>query len=181
MQHQGDTPRNQMQCAFDVRFFSQNVRGINDAFKRKKVFNNFNDKADIIFVQESHSTRKVQATWDADWSGDIRYSHGTSASCGCMIMFKESLDREIIDTKADENGRYLMVKCLIQGQKMFLVNVYGPNKENEHAIFLNDLTETVKNFYDEDFYHVIFGGDWNFIENLSLDKKGGTQKIWESQ
>ena len=179
MQHQGDTPRNQVQCAFDVRFFSQNVRGINDAFKRKKVFNNFNDKADIIFVQESHSTSKLQAKWDADWTGDIRYSHGTSASCGCMIMFKASVDREIIDTKADENGRYLMVKCLIQGQKMFLVNVYGPNKENEHAMFLNDLTESVKNFYDEDFYHVIFGGDWNFIENLSLDKKGGMQKTWE--
>ena len=62
---------------------------------------------------------------------------------------------------------------------MFLINVYAPNKENEHEAFLSDLITTIKSFYDEDFYHIVAGGDWNFVENISLDKKGGKNRLWE--
>ena len=179
MQRSGEKILSQQQCVFDVKFLSQNVRGINDSLKRQKIFNNFKEKADIIFVQESHSTKKVEDSWNSNWNGKIAYSHGTSASRGCMVLFKDSLDYKIIDTMRDEQGRYIMVKCLIQGQKMFLVNVYGPNKENEHHVFLNELFEAVKNFHDDDFYHVVLGGDWNFVENINLDKKGGIPRVWQ--
>ena len=94
-------------------------------------------------------------------------------------MFKGSLDYKIIDSKSDEQGRYILMKCEIQGQKMFLINVYGPNTENEHHVFLSELIESTKHFCDEDFYHIVSGGDWNFVENINLDKKGGIQKVWE--
>ena len=168
-QQQGDNIRKRQEpCVFDIKFLSQNVRGLNDSFKRKKVFNNFKDKADIVFVQESHSTLNTEKIWKADWAGDIKYSHGTSAARGCMIMVKDSIDHSIDDCKVDQMGRYTMIKCNIQGQKMFLLNVYGPNNENEHNAFLGELSVSVKDFYDDDYYHMVFAGDWNFIENLSL-------------
>ena len=54
-----------------------------------------------------------------------------------MIMFKDTLEYEVIDTKSDVMGRYVMVKCIVQGQKMFLVNVYAPNREKEHGDFFD--------------------------------------------
>ena len=163
---------------FDARFYSQNVRGLNIKLKRQKVFMNFENKADIIFVQESHSTKKIETEWDEMWDGDIVYSHGTSASRGCMIMFKRTVDHVIVDSKRDKNGRYVFVKCNVQGQKMFLANVYAPNKENEHKGFLKELIDNAKAYYEDDYRHIVFGGDWNFIENLK-DKKGGVQQLWQ--
>ena len=184
--HVGDIGRQQTpldarnnNIIYDVKFLSQNVKGLGDDFKRRKVFNNFKDKANVIFVQESHSTVETKAKWNKMWNGTIKYSHGTSASRGCMIMFKDTLEYEVIDTKSDVMGRYVMVKCIVQGQKMFLVNVYAPNREKEHSDFLIKLIEDTKAFYDEEFYHIVFGGDWNFVDNLEKDKKGGIRKLWD--
>ena len=164
----------------DTQFLTQNVRGLNNSLKRNKIFNNFKKKADIIFVQESHSTREVEDRWRSMWGGKIEFSHGTSASRGCMILFKNDLELTISETKNDENGRYIFVKCIIQGQKFLLINVYGPNKEQEHKQFLTELYADACDFYEDDYYHIIVGGDWNFIENLDMDKKGGVQKLWEN-
>ena len=164
--------------SFDAKFYSQNVRGLNDEFKRRKVLNNFKDKADIIFVQESHTTKKSENEYEAMWAGKIHFSHGTSASRGCAILFKNTLDHSVVDKKADPNGRYLLVKCIVQGHKMFFINVYAPNNENEHEIFLKELHTAITDFYDDDFYHVVAGGDWNFVEDIEKDKKGGIKKLW---
>ena len=177
--HVGDRQQSCDSLVFDARFYTQNARGLNEKMKRKKVFNNFKDKADVIFVQESHSTSEKAGEWDADWEGNILYSHGTSASRGCMIMFKSSLDHLVTAHVADEHGRYILAKCEIRNQKMFLINVYAPNKEKEHEAFLLDLFNSIKAFYDDEYYHVVAGGDWNFVENVSLDKKGGQNRVWE--
>ena len=56
-----DPEKNNDLC--DTRFLTQNCRGLNNSLKRNKVFNNFKDKADIIFVQESHSTKATEVSW----------------------------------------------------------------------------------------------------------------------
>ena len=164
---------------FDAKFYSQNVRGLNDEFKRRKVLNNFKDKADVIFIQESHTTKKTEREFEAIWDGDIRFSHGTTASRGCAIFFKGTLDLSVVDHKADPNGRFQFVKCIMQGHKMFLINVYAPNNENEHESFLKELNAAISDYYDDDFYHVVAGGDWNFVEDVEKDKKGGIKRLWE--
>ena len=77
-------------CGFDVKICTQNVRGLNNSLKRTKVFNRFKTKADVIFVQESHSTKIVERDWKSQWGGEILFSHGTSAARGCMIMFNNT-------------------------------------------------------------------------------------------
>ena len=57
--------------------------------------------------------------------------------------------------------------------------MYAPNKEKDHELYLNKLNEVIAEFYDDDFNHVIAGGDWNFVVNIEKDKKGGVKKVWE--
>ena len=144
-------------CGFDVKICTQNVRGLNNSLKRTKVFNRFKTKADVMFVQESHSTKIVERDWKSQWGGEILFSHGTSAARGCMIMFKNTLEFSINDSKTDENGRFMFVKCTIQGKKFLLINVYGPNREQEHKNFLYEMHDAASEFYDDDYYHVKSG------------------------
>ena len=161
----------------DTRFLTQNCRGLNNLLKRNKVFNNFKNKADIIFVQESHSTKAIEASWKKMWGGEIIFSHGTSASRGCMILFKACVDVVIHEKREDPCGRYIFLKCTINGKKMFLINVYAPNTETEHFSFMENFFNTASDFHDDEFFNVVAGGDWNFIEDLEKDKKGGLNKL----
>ena len=92
------------------------------------------------------------------------------------ILFKGTLGYSIVDYKDDPSGRFLMVKCKIQGHNIFLINVYEPNIEKEHESFLKELHDELVSFYDDELYQVVAGGDWNFVEDLDMDKKGGDQK-----
>ena len=59
---------------------------------------------------------------------------------GCMILFSDQLEYKIISSRPDDNGRFLMVKCEIQDTKFFLMNVYAPNDETEHAAYWQTYT-----------------------------------------
>ena len=80
-----------------------------------------------------------------------------------MIMFKSALDHAVTAHVADEHGRYILAKCEIQNQKMFLINVYAPNKEKEHEAFLCDLINSIKAFHVDEYFHVVAGGEWNLV------------------
>ena len=36
----------------------------------------------VLFLQETHSSSKVEQKWKEDFKGPILFSHGTSNSCG---------------------------------------------------------------------------------------------------
>ena len=46
-----------------------------------------NQKFDIAFLQETHSSKSVEEIWKAEWGRKIYYSHGTTHSKGVMILF----------------------------------------------------------------------------------------------
>jgi exonuclease III len=52
-----------------------------------------------------------------------------------------------------------------------LINVYGPN--NECPEFFRNLDRKLDNFVCD---NIIFGGDFNCVMNLSIDKKGGRNR-----
>ena len=95
-----------------------------------------------------------------------------------MIMISSTLEHNIVDSIRDENGRFLLVKCEIEGEKLFLINVYGPNVEREHEAFMRELYEKITAFYDDDYRYVVSEGDWNFTDNLTIDRAGGNPKLW---
>ena len=157
--------------ALDFKLVAQNVRGLNDKEKRNTIFNFMRSKGSVSFLQETHSNRLIEQSWRDEWGGGSAiFSHGTSASRGCMILIDSILEHKIIDFKADEDGRYILAKSEIQGVKFFLMNVYAPNDRNEHGDFLEKLLNEIISFYDEDYYHIIQEGDWNHTPDNDMDR-----------
>ena len=97
-----------------------------------------------------------------------------------MIFFSNTLEIEIKEQIRDTNGRFLLLKCIIQGTKIILFNVYAPNNEKDHKNFLYEIKEKLE-FLDTDEYDYLIGaGDWNFTIEKN-DRPGGNYnyKTWQ--
>ena len=103
------------------KILSCNVNGLGTSSKRRKLFEYVIKKADIILIQESHSTSDTVNIWRQEWKecggGDnIFFSHGTSKSKGVVILVNSSLDFIREKVISDDQGRILIVKGCIQGK-----------------------------------------------------------------
>ena len=100
-----------MAVPYKLSFCSLNVRGLNQARKRRQIYrwlHNYN--FDIIFLQETYSSKNTEDVWKAEWGGKIHFSHWTTHSKGVMILFNPKLNFEIESATTDKNGRYLLLK-----------------------------------------------------------------------
>ncbi len=153
-------------CNF--KLVSQNVRGLKtDKVKRETVFNYLKSKGDIVFLQETHSTLESENLWKNECGCEMFFSHGASNSSGVMIFFSNNLEIEIKEQVTDDSGRFLLLKCIVQGTKIILYNVYAPNNEKTHADFLLFIKEKLSNLDTTEYDYFIGAGDWNFtIEKI---------------
>ena len=88
---------------------SLNVRGIHDLNKRKSIFTwVWNQKADIIFLQETFSTPDVFDSWKFRWRRDMYYSHGSNHSKGVLVLIRETLQFELTSVRTDNHGRFVI-------------------------------------------------------------------------
>ena len=153
-----------------VEILSQNVRGLGQEFKRRKIFNWLQkSKAAIFFLQETHSSPKCEKTWRSEWGNkNIFFSHGESNARGVCILFKASVAVEIHNQISDEFGRFLIVEATIDSKRLALCNVYGPN--NDDPSFFVLVNEEITSLNED---NRIIGGDFNCILDSDLDKQGG--------
>lgn len=111
---------------------SLNVRGIRNYKKSRKMLHWLNDhgsQTGISFLQETHGTPDIENYWKQRFRGEMVFSHGSSNSRGVAILFGQKLDYKISETLIDNDGRYIIVKCKIQGNECLLINSYFPNVE----------------------------------------------------
>lgn len=164
----------------DFKVLSLNVRGMNDEKKRKSIFRWVKkNRIDVCFLQETYCTTNVENIWKNQWGGKLLSSFGTNHARGVTIIFKPGLDVDIINTQKDEIGRMLLLEVKIQGTIFKLINIYSPNLEYNQVQFFNKLKQTVSAFTDDN-DNILIGGDFNFILDTNLDRKGGTE-IRETQ
>ena len=159
---------------YDISLLSLNVRGLNCTIKRKAIFKWLDfKKNNIIFLQETHSCSEIENQWRKEWKGNIYFSHGLSNSRGCMILTREGLDFDVLFEKSCNHGRYIFLKCEIQGEPFTLLNIYAPNTENEQVTFISNINR-ILNLNDISCSdNIIIGGDWNVARNHKFDKSGG--------
>ena len=75
-----------MTTLLKASFCSLNLRGLNQARKRRQLFRWLhNYKFDVIFLHETYSTQNVEAIWKSQWGGNIIYSHGRNHSKGVQF------------------------------------------------------------------------------------------------
>ena len=67
----------------EFNLLSLNVRAIRTSETRKAVFSWLvNSDADIIFLQETYSTRDIENIWRKQWKDEMFFSHGSNHSRG---------------------------------------------------------------------------------------------------
>ena len=107
-----------------VNIVSYNARGLGSYQKRKKVFKFFRDQNhDVVFIQESHSTRKIEKLWKTQWGRQIFYAHGEHNARGCAILVKRHVKTKINKVIKDPHRRFLILDLEISSYQLIMCNI----------------------------------------------------------
>ena len=121
---------------------------------------------DIIFLQETHLTNIEYATYiTKNWKGKWFWSFGEHLSKGVGIFISGNLKYKLDQFTYDSQGRVACIDITHQNVKYRLLNIYAPNNPTERKDFIANLEDYL--LINRTF---IIGGDWNFVENPSLDR-----------
>ena len=155
---------------------SLNVRGINNKIKRRGVFEWATCKdIDILMLQECYCSKSNVTEWSDEWKGKVIFSHGSKHSRGTMVLFRKGFDMEIVTKIEDKNGRFIILKSIIQGETFILINLYAPNTMKEKQVFFKDLCSEMEGMNIGVTDKIIMAGDWNTIQKSNIDKYGGRE------
>jgi len=93
-------------------------------------------KADIIFLQETHSTLNTDVQWKNEWGAEIITCHGSSNARGVAVLIRNVFDCTIRQQILDPLRRYIIFKADIKDKTYLLINIYAPNKDKDLLTFL---------------------------------------------
>ena len=163
----------------NVAINSFNCRGLRDIKKRQSIFQWLKKSHNgIIFLQETHCTQADEIDWTKDWGGKMYFSNGDSRSRGVATLFPNNcnLDIQVNTVRFDQNGRILLIECVIEGTELILANVYAPTKDHIQLqlSFISELEDFLQSYLGK---NVLLGGDFNTCLNEKIDKKGGITNI----
>ena len=122
---------------FTASFCSLNVRGLNQTRKWRQLFRWLHkNKFDIIFLQETYSTKNIETIGISKWGGKIYFSHGTNHLRGVMILFNPKLDVLVDNIETDKNGRYCSFRHLFTTlPSNCVIFTSSTNNNSDHKTF----------------------------------------------
>ena len=131
-----------MNNRIDLKCLSVNIRGLNKALKRRAVFRWLhNQHCPFVFLQETYSSKECENIWQAEWGGEVFFSHGTKYSKGTMILINPKIKCKVENKICDKNGRYIILDILIADTRIVLANIYSPNDANEQISFFKEIQQ----------------------------------------
>uniref|UniRef100_A0A3Q3A000 Reverse transcriptase domain-containing protein n=1 Tax=Kryptolebias marmoratus TaxID=37003 RepID=A0A3Q3A000_KRYMA len=149
-----------------LRFVSWNVKGLNSPIKRKKVFNHLKHlNPKIAFLQETHLKLSDQLRLRCGWVGQVHHSSFNSKARGVAILIHKSVPFSVTKVISDPNGRYIIVLGRISSSNLTLVNLYGPNWDDED--FFKNILFSLPDLSNS---QLILGGDFNCCLDPLLDR-----------
>ena len=154
-----------------IKIATINVQGMQDAKKREYIYQNIlQNKYDITALQEVHCTQQQTFEWEKEWKGVSIWNNGSSMSCGVALLFRPDTKFELTNIDKDFNGRVISVTVTKDEQSFQILNLYGHNPEikNLSNEFFEDITQ-----YLQPNKQTIMCGDFNMVEDISLDRRGG--------
>ena len=119
-----------------LKLLTNNVRGLRQKQKRISYFEwlrcTLKYMDGFILLQETHSNLEDEYMWVSEFGSDIIFNHGTTTTCGVLIIPPKSHDYKIDCLYKDENGRILVIKVENNDDHVILANSYAPSSnENE--------------------------------------------------
>lgn len=156
------------------RIITLNVNGLNNPIKRSKVITKMKrEKQDIIFWQETHlSNSEHEKLRKMGFKNSYYSSFERGSARGVAILISNKVNFQLSSQISDKEGRYLMVKGLIDHKEVTLMNVYRPPGHDKQLIkkMFNMISTETSGV-------LICGGDWNVQLQPSLDSSNRTKNI----
>ena len=149
-----------------IKIISINANGLQNEIKRRTILNYARNRADIICLQETHTTIESESLWKLQWRGEIFFSHGQVNKRGVAILIKDGLDVQTKLLENDNEGRRLSIILQQQDFEMVIVNLYAPNQD-EPSFFVHTLDKTIGHHEN-----IMYIGDFNVAMNPEIDRKG---------
>jgi exonuclease III len=154
----------------NLDIISYNVNGLHDREKLTRLLTFINrTQIPVWCIQEAHLSTEDFTFLKSIFTGDAHYSpHPTqpTAKAGVLFLLKKTPDLTAVNPIVHTPGHCLSLELEWRNEKMWLCNVYVPT-EGPKAQFMQNLPEPPQNALP------VYAGDWNCIENPSLDKFGG--------
>jgi exonuclease III len=122
-------------------------------------------KSEIIFLSDirmgqisnQQSTLKVSNTLNrSSLREHVFMANSSDNKRGVAILISKKLNPEVLDTFQDQNQNLLLIECMVNGHRLILGSVYGPNSTCRQ--FYRDITNFLESKMN---VPVILGGDWN--------------------
>ena len=118
----------------------------------------------ICCLQDTHFTESLEPYIRAGWGGEIIYSSYTSNARGVCILLNNNFEYIILKRKTDSEGNLIAVDIEIEGKRITLVNIYGPNTDSSG--FYLKLADILEEFGNET---CIICGDFNLVQDQEMD------------
>ena len=121
-------------------------------------------------LQEAHSTPQIISKWEKEWLG-ISFWHSCpkKKSSGVAILIKPKTKLEIINNSKDVEGKLLTLTFIFEKQIFQTINIYAPTNPSQRNMFFKNLQNYITNINN-----TIIGDDFNMVEDVMLDRRGGT-------
>ena len=153
-----------------VRIVSLNCKGLRDQSKVGLLAQFLGHVGwDVAFLQETHLTGVAEEARLFGALGCVgASSFGGPHSAGVSIALSQKFRGTLLTSRQDFAGRVVSVNVGVDGVVYRFVNVYGPNYSPARREFVGQLGTYLRGGR-----LFVLGGDFNFVEDLVLDKAGG--------
>ena len=163
-------------------FLSVNVRGLRNKDKRNVFFKWCKDqKADLVFVQETYWTPDIEPVINSEWKGNVFYAHGSNHARGVAVLVRENFDISLTTRSIDHTGRILLLRFTKNFVNYCLINLYAPTEKKNKESFFKKLRKQIDSIQKEcNDCNFIIGGDWNSVLDPRKDAKGSNSCYYKT-
>ena len=95
----------------------------------------------VLFLQETHSSSKVEQKWKKDFKGHVFFSHGKTNSCGVLTAYFGKETFNVKKQETDKEGRILILDV-----EYILINLYNANTQKEQINVFSNMFALLKKF-----------------------------------
>lgn len=149
-----------------LKLCTWNVKGIHTPMKRRKVLNYLKKEGvQIALLQETHLNDTEHLKLQQGGFNQVYFSSFTSRSRGVAILTHKNSNFRILDCKKDALGCYVIIKGIISGEEITILNIYNP--PGLPTQLLSSAFSEVVNLCSK---HTIIGGDLNCHLCPTIDK-----------
>lgn len=149
----------------DIKIMTVNCQGLGGSEKRLDVLDYLKKKDYHIYcLQDTHFTREIEPYIQVQWGYRCLFNSFRGNARGVAVLINNNFEFKIHKVKHDKEGNLLIIDIDIEGERIILVNVYGPNGDNPQ--FYEHAFKQIEEFENE---KILICGDFNLVIDQNLD------------